>query len=154
MHASSFAGNIASPESSDYQSGFRRCVANVDQFMLMADSVNGIDRWMLSQLSSKLWRPRSGEDAISTTDSGPSRAPARAKERRIQPKAHEATKVTDTPVTDVSARPCLPPEDTRPQPGGRRTDAAPNNTSPANTKTDSAAERNESTNIPHMWRPW
>lgn len=154
MYFSSFAGNIASSESSDYQSGFRRCVANVDQFLLMADSVNGIDRWMLSQLSSKLWRPRREEDAISTTDSGPSRAPARDKERRIQPKAHEATKVTDPPVTDVSARPRLPTEDTRPHSGCGRTDAAPRNTSPVNMKTDSAAERNESTNIPNMWRPW
>lgn len=152
MHPSSFSGHIASSESPDYQSGFRRCAANVDQFVLMADSVNGIDRWMLAQLSSKLWRPRRGEDAISTTDSGPSPAPARDKERRIQPKAREATKVTDPPVTDVSARPCLPTEDTRPQSGGGRTDAATN--SPANTKTDSAAESNESTNIPHMWRPW
>ncbi|TWW56475.1 hairy-related 3 [Takifugu flavidus] len=143
--------NIASSESSDHQSGFRRCAANVDQFLLMADSVNGIDRWMLSQLSAKLWRPRGGEDAISTTDSGPSRAPARDKERRIQPKAHEATKGTDPAATDVSA---LPTEDTRPRSGSRRTEAAPNDAGPANTETDSAAERSESTNVPHMWRPW
>lgn len=147
---------MAASELSDYQSGFRRCVANVDQYMLMADSMNGSDRWMISQLSSKLWRTRSGEEAISTTASGPSRAKARDKDSRIQPKANEGTNVTEPPAGDVNAPPCLPTEDTRLQSGSKhvRTDAASNDKRPTDKKTDTAADRNESANITHMWRPW
>lgn len=152
---SDFAGNVASPEFSDYQSGFRRCVANVDQYMLMTDSMSGGDRWMLSQLSGKLWRSRSGEEAVSTTDSGPSSAPARGKERRIQPKAPEETKDPEPPTSDVNALPRLPTEDTRLQTGSRQvhTDAAAAQ-SPTQKKTDAGANRNESANIARMWRPW
>lgn len=127
--------------------------------MLMTDGATGIDRWLLSQLSSHLWGSRRGEEAISTTDSGPGRAPARHKERRIQPKAHEETKVTDRPVSDVNALPCLPTVDTCLQSGSRLvgTEAAQNEI-PTNKKTHAAAaaaaERNESANISHVWRPW
>ncbi|XP_029363370.1 hairy-related 3 [Echeneis naucrates] len=60
----------AASDFSDYQTGFRSCLANVNQYLLMADTLNGGDRWMLSQLSSKL-SPSPGQgSASSTMDSG------------------------------------------------------------------------------------
>lgn len=118
--------------------------------------MNGSDRWLISQLSGKLWRSRRGEEAISTTDSGPNRAKARDKDVRIQPKVNEGTKVTEPPAGDVNMLPCLPTEDTRLQSGGKRVhaDVASNDKNPTDKKTDSAADRNESANITPMWRPW
>lgn len=153
---SDFAGNVAASELSDYQSGFRRCVANVDEYVLMADSLNGSERWMISQLSGKLWRSRRGEDAISTTDSGPSRAKRRDDDSRFQPKVNEEANVSARPARDRHPLPWLPTEDARLQPGSKpvRPDAAANDKSPTDKKTDSAADRNESANMTLMWRPW
>lgn len=141
-----FAGNIAASKLSDYQSGFRRCVANVDQYALMTDGLSGSDRWIISQLASKLWSSRRAEEAVSTTDSGPSRPKARDKDLRIQPKVNEDTNVSELPAGDVTARPRSATE--------VRTDAASKDKSPTNKKTDSAADMNQNANLTHMWRPW
>lgn len=131
-------------------------MANVDQYLLMADSVNGSDRWVASQLSSKLRSSRRGEEAISTTDSGPSPAKARGTNLRIQPKASEGTSVPEAAAGDVNARPRSPTEDTRLQSGSRqvRSDAASNDKKATEKKEDSAADSNQSADITHMWRPW
>uniref|UniRef100_A0A096MI06 Hairy-related 3 n=1 Tax=Poecilia formosa TaxID=48698 RepID=A0A096MI06_POEFO len=56
----------------DYQLGFRNCLANVNQYLLLADHLNGSERWMMSQLSNKLCRSWRRSEASSTTDSDPS----------------------------------------------------------------------------------
>lgn len=154
-HFSDFAGNIAASDLSDYQSGFRRCVADVDRYALMADSsLSASDRRLISQLSSQLWRSRTAEGAISTTDSGPSRAKARHKDSRTQPKASEGTNVAEPPAADASALPCLRTQDARLQSGSPRSrkEAASDNRRPTDQETDSAAH--SCANITHMWRPW
>lgn len=75
------------PES-DFSSGFRGCLANFNQYLLMADSLNGSERWMLSQLSGKLCCSRGRADMCSTMDSGPGRAESPDEARRpLQPAA-------------------------------------------------------------------
>ncbi|XP_061590854.1 hairy-related 3 [Cololabis saira] len=59
----------ASSECPDYQIGFHSCLANFNQYLLMADNLNGSERWVLSQLTNKLCRSRR-RGAVSTTDSG------------------------------------------------------------------------------------
>uniref|UniRef100_A0A3Q3G229 Hairy-related 3 n=1 Tax=Labrus bergylta TaxID=56723 RepID=A0A3Q3G229_9LABR len=74
-------------EFSDYQAGFRSCMANVNQYLMMADNLNGNDRWMLSQLSSKVCQSRVREEIFSTMDSGPGQAGAPEEARRHLPSA-------------------------------------------------------------------
>ncbi|XP_071779701.1 hairy-related 3 [Centroberyx gerrardi] len=61
-------------EVSDYHAGFRSCLASVNQYLLMADNLNGSDRWMLSQLSTKLCCSRGLGEVSSTLDSDPAKA--------------------------------------------------------------------------------
>lgn len=80
----------------DFQSGFRRCLTNVNQYLLMADSLNGSERWMLSQLSRKVCRSRGGEEAFSTTDSYPGREETPDEARRLLPAAAAGTEERHT----------------------------------------------------------
>ncbi|XP_072304662.1 hairy-related 3 [Eucyclogobius newberryi] len=59
----------AAPES-EYRTGFRSCVSNVNHYLLTADHVSSSDRWQLSQLSSRLLSARRPEEGCSTMDSG------------------------------------------------------------------------------------
>uniref|UniRef100_A0A668RU64 BHLH domain-containing protein n=1 Tax=Oreochromis aureus TaxID=47969 RepID=A0A668RU64_OREAU len=54
---------------SDYQSGFRSCLTNVNQYLLMADDLNASDRWMLSHGTQKLSPSASGTEERKTTGS-------------------------------------------------------------------------------------
>ncbi|KAM6924404.1 hairy-related 3 [Xenentodon cancila] len=58
----------AASECPDYQIGFHSCLANLNQYLLMADNLNGNERWILSQLTNKLCRSRR-RGVISTMDS-------------------------------------------------------------------------------------
>ena len=50
-----FSGSSSSSEISDYQAGFRNCLAGVNQYMLMADNSKGSSRLsVLAHLSSNL----------------------------------------------------------------------------------------------------
>lgn len=122
----------------DYQRGFRRCLAHVDQYVMVTDAV------MLSQLSSKLGRSRREGGAISTTDSGPG-APHHhhQQQRRIQPKAHDGT---EDPDVDALSR--SPAEETRPGSVRVHVDAGARKTDPGD------ADRSEGASVAHMWRPW
>ncbi|KAF3860256.1 hypothetical protein F7725_000511, partial [Dissostichus mawsoni] len=77
----------AASDTSDYQSGFRSCLANVNQYFLMADKLNGGNRWMLSQLSSKLSRSQGREEVFSTMDSSPGPAETQDEAQRLLPSA-------------------------------------------------------------------
>lgn len=81
------SGTASASEFPDFQSGFRRCLTNVNQYLLMADSLSGSERWMLSQLSRKACRSRGGEEAFSTTDSYPGREETPDEARRLLPAA-------------------------------------------------------------------
>ncbi|MEQ2296148.1 hypothetical protein AMECASPLE_022050 [Ameca splendens] len=61
--------SVGASEFPDYKLGFRSCLANVNHYLLLADHLNGSERWMLSQLSNKLCRSRRRGEASSTTDS-------------------------------------------------------------------------------------
>lgn len=65
------SGTVAPSDRPEYRSGFRRCLADVGQYLLMSDHLNASDRWMLSRLSADRWRSRGREEEFSTTDSGP-----------------------------------------------------------------------------------
>ncbi|XP_068454687.1 hairy-related 3 [Clinocottus analis] len=152
----------AASELSEYQSGFRSCLANVNQYMLMADNLTGSDRWMLSQLSSKLCRSRGREEVFSTMDSSPDRAETQDEVRRILPptagpeerkttrcksvKPHSASTSSFSRNGDAGSKQAVPV-------------AAPNlNTrekSSSNKMLHPASHRNEVANTPHnVWRPW
>ncbi|KAM4738111.1 hairy-related 3 [Anableps anableps] len=73
--------SVGASEIPDYQLGFRSCLANVNQYLLLADHLNGSERWMLSQLSNKLCRSRRRGEASSTTDSDPGQTEAAEEER-------------------------------------------------------------------------
>lgn len=81
------SGTTSASEFPDFQSGFRRCLTNVNQYLLMADNLSGSERWMLSQLSRKVCRSRGGEEAFSTTDSYLARAETPDEARRLLPVA-------------------------------------------------------------------
>ncbi|KAI3357296.1 hypothetical protein L3Q82_015745 [Scortum barcoo] len=126
--------------SSDYQSGFRSCLANVNQYLLLADNLNGR---MLSQLSSKLSRCRGAEEAFSTTDSGRARAEPQDEPHRPSPPAagpeerntagSEALKPQSAPCVGVGAQ----------------------ERSCSQHKLHSASHTNEAANTQHgVWRPW
>ncbi|XP_022054466.2 hairy-related 3 [Acanthochromis polyacanthus] len=145
----------AASELSEYHSGFRTCLANVNQYLLMADSLNGSDRWMLTQLSNKLCRSRRGGDVSSTLDSGLEPSEAREEARKLLPSAagpEEGKTVRSKALKRHSANssPFLPSEDKH---------AAPRNTnensSSHNKKVHSVSHRHEAANTQHsVWRPW
>ncbi|XP_030278017.1 hairy-related 3 [Sparus aurata] len=150
----------------DYQIGFRSCLANVNQYLMMADNLNGSDRWMLSQLSSKLCRSRGREEVFSTMDSGPGQAEAQEEVRRLLPSAagpEERKSAKPKAVKRDSAIPTLSlkSEDARQPPGNKQASlvvAPTQNThdkSPSHKKFHFVSHRNEVANTEqHMWRPW
>nr|XP_046253773.1 hairy-related 3 [Scatophagus argus] len=156
----------AASEFSDYQSGFRRCLANVNQYLLMADNLNGSDRWTLSQLSNKLHRSRGREEVFSTTDSGQCQADTQEEERDLFPSAvaPEERKTATSKALKLSCpntSPSSPSEDTR-QPTGNKQAVlvvAPTQNSQdkssSHKKFHSVSHRNEAANAQNnVWRPW
>ncbi|KAM7404493.1 hypothetical protein PAMP_011837 [Pampus punctatissimus] len=146
-------------EFSDFQSGFSSCLANFNQYLLMADNLNGSDRWMLSKLSSKLCCSRGGGGGgggiSSTMDSGPGRA-----DRPLPPAAgpDEGKAVKSKALNPHSAS-----KDAMQSSGTKHaahTAESTQNThakSPSHKKFHSVSShcRNEAANIQHnVWRPW
>uniref|UniRef100_A0A3P8T8J3 Hairy-related 3 n=1 Tax=Amphiprion percula TaxID=161767 RepID=A0A3P8T8J3_AMPPE len=140
-------------ELSEFHSGFRTCLANVNQYLLMADTLNRSDRWMLTQLSNQLCRSRRGDDS-STMDSGREPAESRDEARKLLPSAagpEEGKTVKSKALKRHSANssPFLPSEDKH---------AAPHNTnetSSSHKKVHSVSHRHEAANTQHsVWRPW
>lgn len=160
------SGTATASEFPDYQIGFRSCLANVNQYLMMADNLNGSDRWMLSQLSSKLCRSRGREEVFSTMDSGPGQAEAQEEVRRLLPSAagpEERKSAKPKAVKRDSAIPTLSlkSEDARQPPGNKQASlvvAPTQNThdkSPSHKKFHFVSHRNEVANTEqHMWRPW
>lgn len=74
------AVSIGVSEFPDYQLGFRSCLANVNQYLLLTDQMNGSEGWMMSQLSNKLCRSRRRGEASSTMDSDPGQREAAEEE--------------------------------------------------------------------------
>ncbi|XP_070695005.1 hairy-related 3 [Pempheris klunzingeri] len=156
----------AASEFSDYQTGFRSCLANVNQYLLMADNLNGGDHWMLSQLSSKLSRSRGLEDVFSTMDSGLGHADAQDEARRLLPStAGPEERKTGKPKASrphsSSSSPPSPSEDARQSPGNKRAVLAAARTqntperSSSHKMFHSVSHRNETANTQHnVWRPW
>ncbi|XP_056155294.1 hairy-related 3 [Lampris incognitus] len=84
-------------ESSDFQAGFRSCLASVNQYLMTADNVNGRDRWTLSRLSDNLCYTRRREEGSSTADSDPE-PQAAAMRRLLPPKAVPASGKAPVPA--------------------------------------------------------
>ncbi|KAM7412198.1 hypothetical protein PAMA_021923 [Pampus argenteus] len=135
-------------EFSDYQSGFSSCLANFNQYLLMADNLNGSDRWMLSKLSSKLCCSRGRGGTSSTMDrahpsaAGPDEGNA-AKSEALNPHSasHDAMQSSGTKHAAHTAE------------STQNTHAK----SPSHKKFHSVSShcRNEAANIQHnVWRPW
>ncbi|XP_033942090.1 hairy-related 3 [Pseudochaenichthys georgianus] len=154
----------AASDTSDYQSGFRSCLAHVNQYFLMADKLNGGNRWMLSQLSSKLSRSQGREDVFSTMDSGPGPAETQDEVQRLLPSAAgpEERKTTNCKALKVliaSTCPVLPSKDARESSRTEHTglvSAPTHNTSEKSSKMSlPVIHRNEVSNSQHtVWRPW
>uniref|UniRef100_A0A3Q3SMR6 Hairy-related 3 n=1 Tax=Mastacembelus armatus TaxID=205130 RepID=A0A3Q3SMR6_9TELE len=148
----------SAPDFSDYQFGFRGCLANVNQYLLTADSLDGRDRWMLSELSNKLRRSLGPGGASSTTDSGPGRTGTRDEAGRFLPSAaapeqRKTARAKAPKAHSASASRCLASEDAQQSPGPKRS-------VPADSSTQTAPDRSSCNtrhcaNIQHtVWRPW
>ncbi|XP_039904086.1 hairy-related 3 [Simochromis diagramma] len=143
---------------SDYQSGFRRCLTNVNQYLLMADNLNASDRWMLSQLSNKLSRSRRRAEIFSTMDSGLKQTDTQSGAQKLSPSAsgteeRKTTRTKTLKVHDASTSSFPPAEE-----AFRSTEAkqavlfaAPtqNNTKKGSSDTNEGANVQQS-----LWRPW
>ncbi|XP_040049821.2 hairy-related 3 [Gasterosteus aculeatus] len=150
-------------EFSDYQSGFRSCMANVNRYLLMADNLNGSDRWMLAQLCGKLCRSRGREEASSTMDSVPDQAEARDEVQRLLPSAagsegRKTTKSKSVKPRSASTSSSLPNEDA---PGTKQAfpAVAPKQISPEKISSDKmfqpVGHGNDVADSHHnVWRPW
>uniref|UniRef100_A0A3Q3IEF0 BHLH domain-containing protein n=1 Tax=Monopterus albus TaxID=43700 RepID=A0A3Q3IEF0_MONAL len=151
-------------EFSDYQCGFRGCLANVNQYLLMADNLNGSDRWMLSQLSSKLCRSLGGGESSSTMDSCPGQAEASDEARRPPPTApgpeeRKTARAKKRKLHSTSTARLLPSEGAQQSLGAQWAahDAAPvqNSRQSSSCKTLDSASHSEVANTQHnVWRPW
>ncbi|XP_023283172.1 transcription factor HES-3 [Seriola lalandi dorsalis] len=156
----------AASEFSDYQTGFRSCLANVNQYLVMADTLNGGDRWMLSQLSGKLCRSLGRGEVSSTMDSGLGRAEIQDEARKLLPSAagpEEGNTAKFKVVKPHSASTCRfpPSEDARRSAGPKQAvaAAAPSHNSHEKSispkKCRSVSHRIEAANTQHnVWRPW
>ncbi|XP_035513448.1 hairy-related 3 [Morone saxatilis] len=152
----------AASEFSDFQTGFRGCLANVNQYLLMADNLNGSDRWTLSQLSTKLSHRNS--ELFSTMDSGTGKAETQDEERTLLPSA-AGPEERNTAISkarkpkSTSTSPSLPSEDAR-QPSRNKHPiivASPtqNTHEKSHKMFNSVSHRNEVANTQHnVWRPW
>ncbi|XP_040009996.1 hairy-related 3 [Xiphias gladius] len=159
--------STAASELSDYQSGFRSCLANVNQYLVAADTLNGGDRWMLSQLSSKLCRSLGRGGASSTMDSGPGQAEVQDEAPRLLPSAAgpeegRAQHRSKAQKRHGASTPrSLPSEDARQSPGSTRAvlaaAPAPNSREKGagHEKCHSVRHRNEAASTQlSVWRPW
>uniref|UniRef100_A0A3P8WT82 Hairy-related 3 n=1 Tax=Cynoglossus semilaevis TaxID=244447 RepID=A0A3P8WT82_CYNSE len=150
----------AASEFSEYQTGFRSCLSNVNQYLVMADTMNAMDHWMLTQLSSKLSRSVGRGGVSSTMDSAPTPAEPQEEPRRLLPlpgSPEEAkttrTKAPETHTTSKSQ--CLHSEVSRQSPAVKR--AAPSTHAACSSpKTHrSVITANKAVNIQNsVWRPW
>eukprot|EP00064_Thunnus_orientalis_P005195 superscaffoldBa00000498_g5209 len=159
--------STAASEFSEYQSGFRSCLANFNQYLLMADNLNGSDRWMLSQLSSKLCCSRGRGDTSSTMDSGPGRAETQDPAPRPLPSAAgpdegKAAKTKVLKPNSASACRFLLSEDALQSSGTKQAVHTAESTQNTHEKRSSHKKfhstshcRNEVANTQHnVWRPW
>lgn len=151
----SLPGTALASELPNFQSGFRRCLTNVNHFLLVDDNLNGSERLMLSQLSRKLWRTRVEEEAFSTTDSYPERAEAAEGAQRLvssvaSSEDGQAVKSEALKANDVQQ----PPAEKHEKPWRRTERVHPKNSS--HKKFDSVGQGNEAANTlaQNMWRPW
>ncbi|XP_067384645.1 hairy-related 3 [Channa argus] len=153
----------AASEFSDYQMGFRGCLANVSQYLLMADNLNCSDHWVLAHLSNKLSRSLGRGGVSSTMDSGPGHAKTQDEAARFLPLAAGSEEKNNArskilkPHSASTLR-SLPSADTQESSATKKAVTA------ASTKTaqekccktfPSASQRNEVANTQHnVWRPW
>ncbi|XP_037312812.2 hairy-related 3 [Pungitius pungitius] len=145
-------------EFSEYQSGFRSCVANVNRYFLMADNLNGSDRWTLAQLSTKLRRSRGREEVFSTMDSVPDQAETRDEVQRLLPSAagSEGRKMTKCKAVEphsASASSFLPNEDAPGIPFVAPKQIVPEKIC-SNMMFHPVSHGNDVTNSHNVWRPW
>ncbi|XP_043972379.1 hairy-related 3 [Gambusia affinis] len=167
----------------DYQLGFRNCLANVNQYLLLADHLNGSERWMMSQLSNKLCRSRRRVEASSTTDSDPSRTEAAEEEEEQQQqqqgeeaavrlrlpsaKGHEEernpTRSVIPKLRTAHTVSSLAIEDTNKLFDAKQTRVFAQKAPTGNIETQSSRHRNPECASPrldagntesHVWRPW
>lgn len=157
----SIAGSAVSSEFSDYQTGFRNCLANLNQYLVMAGTLNGGDRWMLSQLSGKLCRSVARGEVSSTMDSGLLEEARRLHPSAARPEEGNTGRLNVLKPLGSSTSCRLSSEDTRPSPGAKRAVAAatpPTNSqakSPSHKKCVSVAGRDQAADTQHnVWRPW
>ncbi|KAM9855203.1 hairy-related 3 [Aulostomus maculatus] len=152
--------SAAAADFPDYQTGFQSCLANFNQYLLMADNLTGRDCWMLSQLSSKLCRSRGGGDCSSTMDSGRGQADTQDQAHRCPaPAAPEEGEAV--PVNPGMSR-LLPDEVARQSPGSKQPVLVTNSKKqvppkrPSCKRFDSSSHsRNEVSSSQHsVWRPW
>ncbi|CAB1414467.1 unnamed protein product [Pleuronectes platessa] len=161
--------SVGASKFSDHQTGFRSCLANVDQYLIMADTLNGGDRWMVSQLSSKLSRSLQGRGQVSSTmDSSLVRAEARVEEEEEGEEEKEALRLLPPaagPEEGITARSNVQKlnsagtsrfptsEEARQSRGAKQAVGVEN--SPSHKKRLSVSHRNEAAHSQHsVWRPW
>ncbi|XP_030590680.1 hairy-related 3 [Archocentrus centrarchus] len=143
---------------SDYQTGFRSCLANVNQYLLMTDNLNGSDRWMLSQLSSKLCRSRRRGEISRTMDSGLEHPETQHEAQKVLPSVSgteekKTTRSETLKVHSASTSPFPPTEESRRLPETKQAvfSAAPTQ----NTNKKSFIHINEGASTQNsVWRPW
>ncbi|KAM4562514.1 hairy-related 3 [Odontesthes bonariensis] len=153
----------AASECPDYQIGFRSCLANFNQYLLMADHLNGSDRWMLAQLSNKLCRSGRRGEVSSTMDSGLDQADTQDEARKLLlstagPADGKTAKCKPLELHSGSMAPFLlgedacqlsnakQPSDIRPTSNAGRENSSQKN---FNCVTHEAANTPQS-----VWRPW
>ncbi|KAF7654833.1 hypothetical protein LDENG_00064260 [Lucifuga dentata] len=151
----------AASEFSDHQTGFRSCLANVNQYLLIADNLNGSDRWMLSQLCGKLRRSQGPREVSSTTES----APRPDEAQRLHPSASgsEGQKTVKTrAIKHQNANKSNPPPGGELSSGNKPTHVVSAPTQNTHEKTSTHYKfhsvshgRNEVTStLNNVWRPW
>ncbi|XP_032423931.1 hairy-related 3 isoform X1 [Xiphophorus hellerii] len=161
----------------DYQLGFRNCLANVNQYLLLADHLSGSERWVMSQLSNKLCRSRRRGEASSTTDSDPSQPEAAAAAAEEEEEAgrlrlpsangHEGernpTRSVIPKLRTALTVSSLAIEDTNKLFDAKQTRVLAQKAPTGNMETQSSRHRNPECASPrldagnterHVWRPW
>ncbi|XP_076019481.1 hairy-related 3 [Genypterus blacodes] len=152
----------AAPELSEYQMGFRNCLANVNRYLLMADNLNASDRWMLSQLSGKLRCSRGPAEACSPADSTMDSSPRpRLEPASAAPEDHRAAQSSSItlqpPPSEAELSSALTHTPTRTH---TRLIPAPTRHSREQTPTgkkfpSAISHRSEERSLQQdMWRPW
>lgn len=165
LRCHSIAGSAVASEFSDYQTGFRNCLANLNQYLVMADTLSGGDRWMLSQLSGKLSRSVGRGEVSSTMDSGRlGQTETQEEARSRQPSAAGPEEgntgtfnIMKPRSTSTSCR--LSSEDARASPGGKHAAAAAaasqNSHARSQKKCAAVRGRDQAAHTQHsVWRPW